>query len=190
MSNIVTYGFRPHRGGSSTPHQVMRFSTDGTNNSTALFVGDVVQVDSGGGIKAATAGDKLGQLGVIVGIYDTAGIPIGHPSSAYSTKYLAASKAALVDVALALPGALFIAQSAASSYAATDVFGSIPLVAGAGNTTTATSGHNLGVVTTGQSDFLLLGLVDNPNNAWGAANADVVVCFNSSIFGQGTGVGV
>lgn len=190
MSNIVQYGFRPHRGGSSTPHQVMRFLTDGTANSTSLFVGDVVQIDAGGGIKAATAGDHLGNLGVIVGIYDSNGIPAGHPSSSNANKYLAASTKALIDVALALPGALFVGQSLATSYAAVDVFAGVDLVATAGSTTTATSGHNLGAVSTGVKDFLLLGPVDNPGNALGSANCDMVVCFLSSVFGQGAGLGV
>lgn len=190
MANIVTYGFRPHRGATSQNHQIMRFLTDGSANSTSLFVGDVVQVDAGGGIKAGTAGDHLGNLGVIVGIYDPNGIPVGHPSSAQSTKYLPASVKGLIDVALAIPGALFIGQSLATSYAATDVFSGVDLVATAGNTTTAASGHNLGAASTGVKDFLLLAVVDNPNNALGAINCDMVVTFLSSVFGQGAGLGV
>lgn len=190
MANIVQYGFKPHRGGQSSNHQVLRFKADGTNNSTNIFVGDVVQVDSAGGIKAGTAAAHLGNLGVVVGIYDSNGIPIAHPSSSITTKYLAASTAAFIDVALALPGALFVGQSLGTSYAATDVFAGVDLVATAGNTTTAASGHNLGSASTGVKDFILLGAVDAPTNALGSINCDMLVMFLSSIFGQGAGLGV
>lgn len=190
MANIVQYGFKPHRGSQSSNHQVLRFLADGSANSVAIYVGDIVKADSGGGVIASTASAKLNNVGVVVGIYDSGGIPIGHPSSSVSSKYLPASTKAFIDVALALPGALFIGQSLGSSFAATDIFSSVDLVATAGNTTTASSGHNLGSATTGQKDFLLLAAVDNPSNALGSSNCDMVIQFNSSIFGVGTGVGV
>lgn len=189
MANIPSYGFKPHRGGQSTPHQTMRFLVT-TTNGTNLFSGDVVKIDSSGSIVAGTAGANLGNLGVIVGIYDSNGIPAGHPSASNANKYLPASTAGYVDVALALPGAMFVGQSLATSYVAADIFAGVNFVATAGNTTTATSGHNLGASSTGVKDFLLLGFVDNPNNALGSINCDMVVCFLSSVFGQGAGLGV
>ncbi len=189
MANIVQYGFRPLIGGANTI-EVRRFYCDGTNNSTALFEGDVVKANSNGGVVASTASAVLGNVGVIVGIYDTNQIPVGSPLSAVSTKYLTASVVGYVDVALALPGALFLCQSATVSIAATDIFGSAPLVATAGSTVTARSNHRLGTVTTGASDFLILGVVENGVNAVGSVNCDVIVQFNGSIFGQGTGLGL
>lgn len=187
MANIVQYGFVPFIGGQNTI-RVRRFLTDGSANNTRIFVGDVVKADSGGGIVASTAAAGLNNVGVVVGIYDSNGIPAGHPSSSVTTKYLPASTAALVDVALALPDSFFVAQSAGTSYAATDVFQGVDLVATAGNTTTAHSGHNLGA--TSGSDFRILGIVDAPNNAYGSANCNVVVHFLKSIFGQGTGAAI
>ena len=189
MANIVQYGVRPLVGAANM-HQVRRFYCDGTNNSTALFLGDVVKAHSNGGVIASSAGAALNNVGVIVGIYDTNGVPVGHPLSVVSTKYLTASVVGYVDVDLGLPGALFFIQSATVVIAATDIFGSAPLVATAGSTTTGRSNHRLGTVTTGVSDFLILGVVDNGVNAVGSVNCDVIVQFNASIFGQGAGLGI
>lgn len=187
MANIVQLGLRPVLGGQNLV-TTLRFKCDGTNNNANLFVGDVVQGDSGGGVKASTAAAGLGNVGVISGIYDTNQIPVGHPLSAVASKYLPASTVGYVDVALAMPNTIFIGQSAATSYAATDVFVGVNLVAGTGSTTTARSGHNLGA--TGGSDFRILGLVENGNNAFGSVNCDVYVHFLKSIFGQGTGASI
>jgi hypothetical protein len=187
MANIVKYGITPFIGGQNNI-RVRRFYCDGTNNSTAIFVGDVVKGDAGGGVVASTAGAALSNVGVVVGIFDVSGIPVGHPSAAVSTKYLTASVKGYVDVALALPDAFFISQSATVAYALTDVFALVNLVATAGDTTTAHSNHRLGA--TSGSDFRLLGVVDNPNNAIAAVNCDMIIMFQSSIFGLGTGVGI
>lgn len=187
MANIVQLGLRPVLGGQNTVF-TMRFKCDGSANNANLFVGDAVQGDAGGSVKASTAAAGLGNVGVITGIYDTNLIPIGHPLSVVASKYLPASTVGYVDVALAFPTTIFIGQSAATSYAATDVLVGVNLVAGTGSTTTARSGHNLG--TTGGSDFRILGLVENGNNAFGSANADVFVHFLKSIFGQGTGASI
>lgn len=187
MANIVQYGLRPVSGGQNNI-KVLRFLCDGTNNNVNIFVGDVVKGDGGGGVIASTAAAGLNNVGVVVGIYDTNQIPVGSYVAAVTTKYLAASTVGYVDVALALPDAIFIGQSLATSYVAADVFVGVNLVATAGNTTTAHSGHNLGA--TGGSDFRILGVVTNPNNAVGSANCDVYVHFLKSIFGQGTGASI
>lgn len=187
MANTVQLGLRPVLGGQNTIF-TMRFKCDGINNSTNIFVGDVVKGDGGGGVIASTAAAGLSNVGVVVGIYDTNQIPAGHPLAAVASKYLPASTVGYVDVALAMPQTIFIGQSAATSYAATDVFIGVNLIAGTGSTTTARSGHNLG--TTGGSDFRILGVVENGNNAVGSVNCDVYVHFLKSIFGQGTGASI
>ena len=187
MANIVQYGIRPLIGGQNNI-RVRRFYLDGSANNLAIGIGSVVQADAGGGVIASVAAAGLGNVGAVVGLYDANQIPVGHPSSAISTKYIPASTVGYVDVALALPGTVFVGQSAATSYAATDVFVGVNLVVAAVDTTTGHSGHNLGA--TGGSDFRILGKVNNPNNAWGAVNCDVEVIFLKSIFGQGTGASV
>src|SRR6266853_5857270 len=120
MANIVQYGLRPLIGGANNI-RTMRFYCDGTNNSTAIYEGDVVKADAGGGVIASTAAAGLSNVGVVTGIFDTNGIPVAHPLSAVSTKYLTASVVGYVDVALALPDAFFIGQSLATSYVAADI---------------------------------------------------------------------
>lgn len=187
MPNIVQYGLRPLLGGQNTIF-TMRFKCDGSANTVNIFNGDVVKGDAGGGVIASTAGAGLSNAGVVVGIYDTNMIPVGHPLSLVGTKYLPLSTVGYVDVALAYPQTVFMGQSAATSYAATDVFIGVNLVAGTGSTTTARSGHNLGA--TGGSDFRILGLVEDGNNAYGSVNCNIYVHFLKSIFGQGTGASI
>lgn len=188
MANTDFPGFRP---ADRKPDQEMMFDIE-ASNATAVFVGDVVDVAGTGGVVPSTGSGTNPEraLGVVIALYDTNGIPIGHPSSAVSTKYLTASTAGKALVALALLGRRFIAQTATGQTpAATDRFGTTDLVAGAGNTHTAVSGHELtfsDLNTGGQ--FLILGKVDSPTNDWGA-HVDLYVCFNESIFG-GTGKAV
>lgn len=180
MANIVQYGFRPAAGQNNL--RVLRFYCDGTNNSTAIFVGDVVKNHSNGGVVASTAAAGTTQVGVVVGIFDTNMIPVGHPSSAVSTKYLTASVVGYVEVALAFDDAFFVAQSAGTSYAITDLWAGVNLVATAGSTTTAHSNHNLGA--TGGTDIRLVGVINNGQNAVGSANCDMLVQFMSSTWSQ------
>ena len=187
MANIVQYGLRPASGGQNNI-KVMRFYCDGSANNLDIGIGSVVQADAGGGVIASVAAAGLGNVGVVVATFDLNQIPNGHFAAANSKPYLPASKVGYVDVALALPDAVFIGQSATTSYAATDVFVGVNLVVSAVDTNTGHSGHRLGA--TGGSDFRILGLVTNPNNAWGSVNADVYVHFLKSIFGQGTGASV
>ena len=180
MANIDNTGFRP---AVPNPDKIRRFPVT-TSNATALYVGDAVKPEANGGITpldAGATGNDLA-LGVIVALFDSNGIPVGHPSSSVSTKYLGASTAGYADVHLATPGEQFIGQSqTGTSYAATDIFAGVNIVAGAGSTTTARSGHELGA--TGGTDAVILGIVNDPLNTWGV-NVDVYFAFLSSYWGQ------
>ena len=181
MPNIDNTGFRP-----KTPNsdKVRRFPVVAAGNATALYVGDAVKPEANGGVTPLDAGATGSDLclGVIVAIYDSDGIPVGMHNSSVSTKYLAASTAGYVDVHIATPGEVFIGQSqTGTSYAVTDIFAGVNIVAGAGDTTTARSGHELGA--TGGVDAAILGKVEDPNNAWGV-NVDVYFSFLSSYWGQ------
>ena len=180
MANLDNLGFRP-----AVPNRdkVRRFPVT-TSNGTALYVGDAVKAESAGGVTPLDAGSSGNDLalGVIVGLYDSNGIPVGAPNSSTSTKYLGASTAGFADVHLATPGEQFIGQSqTGTSYAATDLFAGVNIVAGSGDTTTARSGHELG--TTGGTDCVLLGKVGDPNNAYGV-NVDMYFAFLTSYWGQ------
>ena len=180
MPNIDNTGFRP---AVPNPDKVRRFPVT-TSNPTNLFIGDAVKAESNGGVTpldAGATGNDLA-LGVIVGLYDATGIPVSAPGSTVTTKYLGSSTAGYADVHLALPGEQFIGQSqTGTSYAATDIFAGVNIVAGVGSTTTARSGHELGA--TGGTDCLLLQIVNDPLNSYGV-NVDVYFCFLSSYFGQ------
>jgi len=190
MANRNILGFRPCKmlDGSSIP--VLRFPID-ASNGTNVFVGDVVANNAAGSVRPAAADAGVTAAGVVVALYDSVGVPIDHPSSSTGTPYLASSTAGYADVALALPDAVFRAQSLTAITAA-DVWGTIDHVAGTGNTTIGSSAHELngggGISTEGQ--FLILGKVDEPNNTW-AADVDVYVTFHESVWAQvDTAVGV
>ena len=181
MPNMDNLGFRP---ADRKSDQELQFEVL-ASNATAIYVGDVVDLASTGGITPASGGgtNPSRALGVVVALYDTNGIPVGAPGAAVTTKYLAASTAGKALVALALPGRRFIAQTqTGQTPVAADVFGTTDLLSGAGDTVTARSGHELtfsDLNTGGQ--LLILGIVPAPDNSYGA-NVDLYVCFNESVF--------
>lgn len=181
MANVDRpIGFRP-ASGVGTNHVYRIFDVDSTN-STNVFVGDVADFD-GTAVGPAAANAGVSVVGAVVALYDSNGIPVGHPNSSVSTKYLPSSTAGKVLVALGLPGAIFIAQAqSGQTPASTSVGATTDHVAGTGDTTTARSRHELDFsdLNTG-AQFLIVGLVEEPGNTW-AANADVYVCFNESAF--------
>ena len=174
-------GLRPAQGIGSQ-HVLKMFRVD-SNNATALYIGDVVDLD-GESVGPAAADAGVSAAGVCVGVYDTNKIPCGHPSAAVSTKYLSASTAGYALVALAIPGAVFIGQlDSGSTPTEDDVGATCDHVAGTGDTTTAKSRHELDSSDIGTGlQFRILGLVDEPGNTW-AEHADVYVVFNESAFG-------
>lgn len=184
MANIVRSGFYPAVfGGART---VVWWFPITTGNGATIFVGDVVRNQADGGVIRAAADSGTAQVGVVVGLYDTNKIPIGAPGAAVTTKYMPASTAGFAAVALALPSAIFIgyAGSNANFSAVTDIFASADHVNTAGSTTTAVSGHVLnGSILNTEANFQVLGIVDEPANAWGA-NVALYVRFLESMWGQ------
>ena len=181
MANIDNTGFRP-----AVPNQdkIIRVPIT-TSNGTALYVGDAVKPESNGGITPLDAGATGSDLciGVIVGLQDANGVPVGAPGSLTTAKYLAASTAGYALIHKATPGETFIGQSqTGTTYATTDIFAGVNIVAGSGSTTTGRSGHELGA--TGGVDCLLLGYVEEPNNVKTTENVDMYFSFLSSYWGQ------
>lgn len=174
-------GFRPARGIGSQ-HIMSRFRVDSASTTNGLIhVGDVVDLDGSGAVFAA-ADAGVSAIGVAVAVYDSDGNPCGSPNSSQSTKYLPGSVDGWVLVALAIPGAVFIAQDDASATLTNDDIGqTMDHVAGTGDTVTAVSRHELNA-TVGGLQFRIIGLVNEPGNAWGV-NADLYVVFNESALG-------
>lgn len=182
MANRDTpIGFRPAQG-IGGDHVYKMFRVDATGNATYnMFVGDVLDLD-GYGVNVASADAGVSAAGICVAVYDSNGVPCGAPGSSVSTKYLPLATNGYALVALAIPGAVFIAQDDASATLDEDAVGlTTDHVRGTGDTATATSRHELNA-TTGGLQFRIIGKVEEPNNAWGAWN-DLYVVFNESAFG-------
>lgn len=191
MANSDNTGFRP---ADRKSDQELLFVVNVAGNTTNIFIGDVVDIESTGGITPAAGGgtNPTRAVGVVVALYDTNKIPVGAPGAAVTTKYLAASTAGYAVVALGLPGRRFIAQTqTGQTPTAAGINGTTDLLAGSGNTTTSKSGHELtfsDLNTGGQ--FLILGIVESPDNSYGE-NVDLYVCFNEGVFApNGTATGV
>jgi len=162
------YGFQPVAmlDGSAIP--VRRFPLLSTHIIVA--VGDLVECLAGGTVDGndlpGTVPEQ--QVGCIVGLYDTNGVPAGHPNSSIATKHIAASTGGFVDVALQLPGAVFRAQTS-GTVAETGRFASVDTdTYVAADTTTSQSKLELGSATTGAANWLIIDKVNEPGNAWGA----------------------
>lgn len=197
MANTFRKGIYPARLDDIT----YRLYSISSSNATNVFVGDCVTAISDGSCAPTVAGDNAIVLGTVIELFDntsnqgvpsnTNGVPIGMWSSTVSTKYLPASTAGWATIAVAKPGARFIAQTN-TILATTAINASTALVAGAGNTTTSQSGHviNGNDLNTG-NQFIILGPVNLPNNDITVAGALWYIQFNESInFGVGRSTGV
>lgn len=187
MANIVRKGFWPAE--KQTRKDVL-FPVDAANGS-AIYRGDLVKMVAAGAVNASSAGDANIIVGSVLEILDSNKRPVGSWYSSVSTKYLPASTAGYVLVALALPGRLFIAETGTIITSAA-IGASTDHVVGSGSTTTGESGGyiNAGDLNTGGQVFII-GPVDDPLNDITLASAHWYVMFNESIFmgtGKSTGV--
>lgn len=172
-------------------------------NGTNVFVGDVVSFIASGSVAPAAAGDGTILAGSVCALYDNqtsvpgqnAPVPVGMWASTVTSKYLPASTAGYALIAVAKPGMRYICQTNTIITAAF-VNKTTALVAGAGNTTTAQSGHVInGNDGNSGTDFLVLGpwgmLGSSGINDITLAGAAWIVEFNKSMnFGTGKSAGV
>ena len=143
--------------------------TIATGYATNIFKGDVVKLVAAGGIELAAAGNRF--LGIFDGVQYTAS-----DGSVVYKKYWPASTAATNIIAYVYddPQMLFGVQSAGSTVAA-DVGNLGDHVAGTDSTTTGISAHELnGSTGTGVAGFRVLGLIEQPDNAYGT-NVNLIV---------------
>lgn len=179
-----------------------------SSNGTAVFVGDVVSAITGSGaisgsVAPSAANDNNIVIGTVVELFDNqnsvpgqnAPVPVGMWASTVTSKYLPASTAGYAMVAVAKPGMKFVAQTGTIMTSAA-IGKSTALVAGAGNTTTAVSGHTLNGndLNTG-NQFIIIGpwnqLAIPTTNDITLAGALWLVEFNESLnFGIGKSTGV
>ena len=183
MANRDTpMGFRCAQGIGSQ-HVFKMFPVD-VSSSTAMFVGDMVDLNAAGSVRPAATDAGVSAAGVCVGVYDSNGVPCGSPNSSVSTKYLTATTAGYALVALAIPGAVFIGQlDSGTTPTVADIGATCDHAAGSGSTTTARSAHELDASNIGTGlQTRIIGLVNEPANSW-AEHADVYFVFNESAFG-------
>lgn len=130
-----------------------------TTSSTALFVGDLADMANGVVIPAAT-GTDVSSPGVVTALYD---------SNKKAVSYLATSTSGYASIC-SDPDAVYEVQ--ADSGTALTSAGSIghtaDHVAGAGDTLTGISGHELDSSNIGTGTQLrIIGKVETPDNTWG-----------------------
>jgi len=182
-------GFQPVAmlDGSEIP--VRRFPVDG-DTAVAIYKYDLVIAEADGHVIAQNTGgaNENACLGSVVGLYDSNGVPVGAPNSSVSEKYLPASTAGFVDVALALPHQAIFKAQANASVLETARFAGAPHAVTAGVAATGISRHEVGTVTTGQEFLIIIDKEDVPGNDWGT-DVDLLVTFGQS-FWSPTVVGV
>lgn len=137
-----------------------------SGNATRIAVGDVVKAMASGNANFAAAGEGVDTIGVVVAIADTNGNSAGHPNGDLSTKYLPATTAGKVKVALFFPDCVFRIQTS-GTVAETARFASANHVATECDTTTARSKAELNSSTSTDAGFKIIDKVDEPGNAWG-----------------------
>ena len=166
--------------GSEVP--VRRFPLLSTHRRAGI--GDLAIIVSSGNLDIMTDPTSApeGILGAVVAIYDSSGVHVGSPNSSVGTKYITASAGGYVDIALAVPNAVFRCQTSGSA-SETDRFASADTDSITQcDTTTGLSLMELsGTQSTGAANWLVLDKVDEPGNAWGT-NVQLLVLPCESYF--------
>ena len=166
--------------GGGTSFATNEYSVDAS--AGAIYPGDFVILEADGSAAPATAGTGTALLGVcqgVVGRYDD-----------LSKRYLPASTAGTISV-FDDPYTMFSVQevSGGTPLALTDVGNNVPIVAGAGSTSTSLSGHeinNAGEVATTEQ-IRLVRLLPVEGNAVGE-HADWEVLINEHQYKEAAGV--
>ena len=143
----------------------------GTSSATAIFNGDLITALTAGTVHASAAGD-ISLLGAVAG-----GVTVT------TNKNIIAASTAGTILAHWDPDQVYIAQAqTGDTVAQTDLFANADHVAGAGDTNTGISGHELdigAISTTATGGFKLLDFVRRDDNDITAANAEYKCVINT-----------
>ena len=167
MANVdAAFGAKPvrHLTGGTIRANEWKIIGDGTS-STAIFTGDFVKLLGTGYIDAAAAGNRM--LGVFAGCKytDSSGDIIFKRYYPASTTTLGSGD--ITAFVYDDPNIVFAVQSSGSTVFA-DIGNLGNHVAGAGSTTTGGSAHEIdGTTGTGTAGLRILGLYNEPKNAYG-----------------------
>lgn len=161
MANVnAPMGFKPRYrlgGGDITPHEYI------VATGQIIYKGDLVDARTDGTVIAAAADDGASVLGVAAEYVDDSASAGGKIIMIYDQ----------TDI-------VYEVQVDGGTLAATDVFATADHVATTGDTTTHVSKHELNA-TVGGLQCRILGLVPDPDNAWGA-DCNVYVVINEGLF--------
>jgi len=209
MANVNRVnGFSPvkHKDGSPYNGQATLYAVS-SSNSTAIFPGDLVQLATGGnsaGIKyvipgaAGTAGTGQAAVGVVTAIIPAKMDPVAGTITSGAIaldtpQYLPASTAGYVYVADAMDLVYEVQATSggsAYSFAIADIGKNCNVYAGAGSTTTGTSGMSADLNdkgTTATLPFHVLGTVQRVDNTPTGNYTKVLVMINNHQYAGGTG---
>jgi hypothetical protein len=184
MKPVRMIGGAPYTGGQS------RYRI-AANYGTSIFQGDMVAQVTGGTVEVHADGGTVPVVGVFNGCQYT------DPTSGeqvYSNYYPASTNAAdIIAFIIDDPDVVYEVQ-ADDTFPVTDLFGNFDIVyTSAGSTMTGISGAELDVTTGATATTLPIKAIDiseDPNNSdTGAANTNVLVVIQNSVFGvKGAGL--
>lgn len=198
MANLVRGGFRPRRNmGVSGPR---RYEL-ATNNSTAVFAGDLVTLVTAGVVDLVTAGGAGLILGAVSHVsYVQNGVRIPAQFVPASTTYTPTARGSVNATYVYVwddPSIEYVAclashantATAALIYAA--VGSNMDIVAGAGSTVYGRSGHTLdGNTIAATAQMRILEVLRDPANDLTSANARVVCMINEGFHAFTSAAGI
>mgnify|MGYP003115406453 FL=1 len=184
MKPVRMIGGAPYTGGQS------RYRI-AANYGTSIFQGDMVAQVTGGTVEVHADGGTVPVVGVFNGVQYT------DPTSGeqvFSNYYPASTNASdIIAFIIDDPDVVYEVQ-ADDTFPVTDLFGNFDIVyTSAGSTSTGISGAELDVTTGATATTLPIKAIDiseDPNNSdTGAANTNVLVVIQNSVFGvKGAGL--
>jgi len=159
------YGLKPV--GPQNPGALLYFDVD--PSSTAIYIGDAVELVADKGIAQAAAGNT-DNLGVLVAVFDSGGSPALYYPGGNATGYTA--------VVNTDPHQVYMIHyyHATTALAAADVGLCADWVVGTGNTTTGISGNYITSGSTSAANLRILGLALVEGNTW-STDCEVLVRF-------------
>lgn len=157
-------GFWPH---SHLCGGEIRMNEYTLTTGATVYKGDVLKIVAGGTVEAAAADIGLAAIGIAADFVDDSASAGGKKVLVYDDPYI-----------------IFGCQmdDVGTASTAADIGQTANHLVTAGNATTKMSGHELDMSDIGTgAQFKVLGLIAEPENAWGA-NCDVKVLFNEHLY--------
>lgn len=184
MANVdAAFGAKPvrHLTGGTVRANEWKIIGDGTS-STAIFTGDFVKLLSTGYIDAAAAGNRI--LGVFAGCNYTNSSGEQVFSKYYPASTTTQNSGDITALVYDDPNIVWAVQSSGSADFA-DIGNLANHVAGAGSTTTGSSAHEIdGTTGTGTAGLRILGLYNEPKNAYGTNGVLEAVIWEHELIGH------